>query len=280
MIGADLNTYNTCVTYTISKVDDTAMFIYKKGIYGCVRYKYGRQVDAGIRLDTYRLLTIDFCDVNKNVIHNISKIGADLEGVVLLNGETDHIGGVHGDEIATDFYIFVDGKFTTFANITETECNEIKFIVKSDITHQDSETVCMEKTKQTTFNKDGVHIRCFWRALEVLSICSIRSCMMSVQKEGITHYYDSNVNRIPIKVPEIAKEGTVLSDDVNIVDIYYLGDFTCHHWAGVRGGNTANYSTIILDYGPRLKSYFNCYDNYTATVDEELMAENHFFILC
>lgn len=272
--------FSSCAMYSVSRADDTAVFIYKKGVKGLIRYRYGRQTDETIGLDTYRLQTVDHCDADRNVIHSISKIGADLEGVVLLNGDTDHIGGVHGDEIATELFMFIDGRLLTFSEITELECNEIKFLVKSHITHQDSQTVCMEKTKQTSFDRDGVHIRCFWTALEELSICSVRSCMMSVQKEGITHYFDSNINRLPMEVPAVSREGAVLSEDVNMNDIYYLGEFTCHHWAGVRGGSQAHYSTILQDYGPRLKSYFNCYDNYTATTGEVMMAENHFCILC
>ena len=130
----------------------------------------------------------------------------------------------------------------------------------------DSNDVCMTKNKQTTFDKNGVHVRCCWKPTDNLKVQSIRACMFSIRNQCFTHYYDSNVNRTPVAVDAVSSVAKNISTDSHVVDMYYVGDVTARHWAGDRGGNSANYSTIVIDYGARLKSYFNCYDNYNATV--------------
>lgn len=264
--------------YNITKVDNTTLYIYKNGVKGYVRYTYKRHVNENINLDIWRLYEIQLCDTNKNVLKTLSQSGADLEGVVLLNGEADHVGGIHGDEQTTNYFLFVNGTQYTFDNVPDMECNEVKVVVTSTITHADTTNICMNKVKQTTFDKDGVHINCEWEALEVLDISSIRSCMFSIKKECFTHYYDSNVNRVPIERTEVSSTTTEISNDSNITDIFYVGDVSARHWSGRRGGDTSKLSTLIVDYGGRIKSYFNCYDGHTTTVGEKMFAENHFNI--
>lgn len=262
--------------YSIAKVDDSTFYIYKKGVKGYIRYTYKRQTNSNINLDTWRLYEIQICDKSKTVLKTLSQAGADLEGVVLLNGEADHIGGIHGDEQSYEYFIFVNGKQYTFENIPDIECDEIRIIVASSITHADTDDVCMNKIKHTTFDRSGVHISCEWEALEVLNIKSIRSCMFSIYKNCFTHYYDSRVNRIPILCPEESSSSSKISEDAKMTDIFYIGDVCAHHWAGERGGDSSGLSTLIQDYGSRLKSYFNCYDGHTTTVGEKMYAENHF----
>lgn len=262
--------------YFISKVDSETLNIYKKGVNGYIKYQFGKHKSNLINLNTYRLLTIDLCDQNKNISKNISSIGFDLEGVVLLDGENDHIGGVHGDEVASAYYLFVDGKNYTFDSLKDMDCEEIKIIVDSVIYNQDSTNKAMNRTKHITFDGTGVHINNKWTTLKELNITSIRSCMLSINKNCFTHIYDSNVNTLPIS----NTQNEELYTDKNIVDLYYIGDISAHHYAGVRGGSVDRYSTIIQDYGTRIKSYFNCYDGYKTKVNESLIAENHFNISC
>ena len=266
--------------YTIMKVNDERFYIYKKGVNGYIRYTYAKQVNTNINLNTWRLYDIYLCDSNKTPLTPISDAGADLDGVVLLDGESDHIGGIHGDEQASEYFLFVDGKQYTFESIVNMECSEIKIIVNSTITHQDSTNVCMNKNKQTTFDKDGVHMNLCWEALEVFKIDSIRSCMFSIEKDCFTHYFDSTVNRTPLERNADDTATSRISEDSNMTDIFYVGRVTAHHWTGKRGGDTSGHSTLVNDYGTRYKSYFNCYDGHTTTVGEKLYAENHFNISC
>lgn len=262
--------------YVVSRESSEVLNIYKKGANGYIKYKFGKHVDSSINLNTYRLLTIDLCDNSKNTLKAISTIGFDNEGVVLLDGDSDHLGGVHGDEVASSYYLFVDGKQYTLDTIHDLDCNEVKIIVNSTIYNQDSSNKAMSRSKHITFDKDGVHIKNKWTCLKDLSITSIRSCMLSINKDCFTHIYDSNVNTSPILKTQVSE----LYADKNIVDLYYVGDISAHHYAGSRGGSKDNYSTIIQDYGTRIKSYFNCYDGYKAKTNESLTAESHFDINC
>lgn len=264
--------------YTIEKQSPTLVYIYKRGAKGFVRYDVGRTTNSEINQDVWRLTSVYLCDKSKNGVKAVSTFGADLEGVVLLESAADHIGGVHGDETTTEYKLFIDGREYTFDGELPDTANEIRLIAKSFLTHVDTSDVCMNRIKQLTFDKDGVHIRNEWEALEALSIQSVRACMFSVQKDCITHYYDSNVSLYPVTVSETTENSLALSENSNMVDVYYVGDATVHHWAGVRGGDASQYSTLLQDYGPRLKSYFNCYDWHKATNGEKMVAENHFTV--
>lgn len=267
---------NESKNYIVSKESSEVMSIYKKGVNGYIKYRFGKHYDPSINLNTYRLLTIDLCDKSKNILKAISSIGFDNEGVVLLDGESDHVGGVHGDEVVSNYFLFVDGKKYTLDSIPDMDVNEIKIIVESTIYNQDSSTACMKRSKQITFDGTGVHIKNKWLTLKELLITSIRSCMLSINKTCFTHIYDSNVNTIPVLNSQVSE----MYSDKNIVDLYYVGDISAHHYAGSRGGAVDRYSTIIQDYGTRIKSYFNCYDGYNAKANESLIAENHFDINC
>lgn len=262
--------------YIISRESKEILNIYKKGSKGYIKYRFGKHKDSSINLEVYRLLTIDLCDSSKNTLKAISSIGFDNEGVVLLDGESDHVGGVHGDELSSGYLLFVDGKQYTLDNVPDLDCDEIKIIVNSTIYNQDSNDKAMNRTKQITFNKDGVHIKNKWTCLKDLLITSVRSCMLSVNKNCFTHIYDSNVNTYPLPVEQLDE----LYSDKNIVDLHYIGDISAYHYAGNRGGNVDMFSTIIQDYGTRIKSYFNCYDGYNAKTNESLIGENHFKISC
>lgn len=264
--------------YTLERKSPTLVYIYQRGAKGIVRYHVERTTNSDINQDVWRLSSIYLCDAAKAGIKAVSTFGADLEGVVLLKNGADHIGGVHGDETATGYALFIDGKEYTFDEELPTTANEIRLVVKSTLTHVNTANACMERIKQLTFDMAGVHIRNEWEALEALSIQSIRSCMFSVQKDCITHYYDSNVSLYPVAVPATTEEGAILSENSNMVDVQYIGDISVHHWAGARGGDASQYSTLLQDYGPRLKSYFNCFDGHEAVAGEKMVAENHFRI--
>lgn len=264
--------------FEVVKVNDSEIYIYKIGTKGYVRYRYKRHINESTNLDVWRLYDVAVCDNSKTLVKNVSDYGADIEGVVILEGDTDHIGGIHGDEKTTSYKLFIDGKEYTFDTLENMVCEEVRIIVESNITHQDSTNVCMKKVKQTTFDKDGVHIRCMWQPLETLNISSIRSCMMSVNKECFEYWYDSNVNLSPT-IKRVDTTSLRISTDVNMKDVYYMGDVSIHHWAGYRGGGSENYSVILQDYGERYKSYFNCYDGCVVNNGDKLIAENHFNIV-
>lgn len=262
--------------YTIEKVDETKLYIYKRGRRGFIRYEYRHHVDESINLDTWRLGNIHLCDSSLDIVDTISTAGADNEGVLRIVGEDDYIGGVHGDEQYTDFYMFIDGEEYTMDTVGNMSCEEIRFIVKSNIMHCDTSDVCMEKVKQTTFDNSGVHVNNRWKLLEDLSIYHVRAVLLSVNKTCVSKYYDSNVYIIPEVVPD-SGGGRSNSD---MTDTYYMGAISAHVWCGERGGDKSMYSASIADFGDRLKSYFDCYKDYDASEGEELYCQNNFSITC
>lgn len=264
--------------YTIQKKDNTSCYIFKTGAKGLIRYEYGLHYSPTINLNVWRLRTIAYCNFNGTVINEISEVGADLEGVILLEGDSDHLGGIHGDEIMTESFLFINGKQYTFDTVEAMEADEIQVIVKSTISRMDGGSICFNKIKRTVFDRDGVHVHMEWTPTEVVNINSIRACMMSVNKSVITHAFDSNIEKTPLTVPE--GEGGNLISGAKLNDAFYVGVVSVHHWAGERGGDAEKMTGFISNYGYRLKSYFTCYDNHTTTIGEKLTATNHIYITC
>lgn len=262
--------------YFVRKVDDEMIFIFKRGRRGYIRYDYRHHVNSDINLDTWRLGDIYLCDQNMTAVTRISSYGADNEGVLRINGEDDYVGGVHGDEHYTDFIMFVDGEERTIDTITEMYCDELRFVVASDIYHCNTSTVCMKKIKQTTFDKDGIHVNNRWSMLEAMTIYHVRAILLSVDKTCVTKYYDSIVNPYPMVVPE--SDGGVT--DNRMIDTYYMGLISAHVWCGERGGDASEYAANISDFGDRLKSYFDCYRNHKTEIGEVLYCQNNFYITC
>lgn len=262
--------------YVVKKVSNTQFYIYRVCAGGMIRYKYHRNQNVSINLDTWQMGEIYLCDVNGSPLKRISSDGYDNEGVLSLKGESDFIGGIHGDEKFTDLCIFINGKQYTPENIPNINAEEIRILVKSNITHADTTNVCMTKTKQTTFDITGVHVNNRWKLLEDLSISRVRAILLSVDKTCVNKYYDSNVHTFPVDIP--ASGGTW--NDNNITDTYYQGDISAHVWCGERGGDKSMYNTEITDFESRMKSYFDCYVNYGAKSGEELYCQNNFNIMC
>jgi hypothetical protein len=262
--------------YVVKKVSNTQFYIYRVCAGGMIRYKYHRNQQSSINLDTWQMGEIYLCDTNGSPLKRISADGYDNEGVLILRGESDFIGGIHGDEIFTDLCIFINGKQYTPENIPNTSAEEIRILVKSNITHADTTNVCMTKTKQTTFDVTGVHVNNRWKLLEDLSVGRVRAILLSVDKTCVNKYYDSNVHTFPVDIPT---SGGTWKDN-NITDTYYQGDISAHVWCGVRGGDQSLYNTEIADFESRMKSYFDCYVNYDAKSGEELYCQNNFNIMC
>ena len=136
--------------------------------------------------------------------------------------------------------------------------------------------MCMTKTKQTTFDNNGVHVKNRWTTLEEVELVHVRANLLSINKSCISKYYDSIVNPFPMNVPE--SNGGFTNNAMT--DTYYMGEITAHVWTGVRGGDESMFASTIADFGTRFKSYFDCYTGYTAPAGEVLHCENHFYISC
>jgi hypothetical protein len=197
--------------------------------------------------------------------------------------ETYSIGGVHGDEKNPTLSVLIDGKMVGFDSISQCYCDEIKFIVTSDIYHCNNTTnKAFKKTKQTWFDIDGVHVNNKWIAQETINLEHVRACLLSVNKvDGntklITHYYDDKVLTAPQGVPEVNESYTILATDKSIDDVFFTGLIQAEVW-GVRGGDESGYYSQITDFGSRIKPYFDCYTGKTLAVNDILTCQNNFII--
>ena len=270
----------------ITKVESGAyVTIYYKYLKGYIGYRYGVYGDGAINLNTYRLIDIKTYDFGFNPQYIISNAPYDNEGVLKIRGEVDYIGGVHGDEKSPVLSVFIDGKVVNFTDIPVSGlyCNEIKFIVASDIYHCDNpSSLAFKKTKQTYFDKDGVHVNNKWVAQHTIELEHVRACLLSVNKVDSTtklidYYYDDKVITTPQYVPVVSGSYTTLATDKNINNVFMTGLIQCQVW-GVRGGSDSELYSQITDFGNRIKPYFDCYTGRTVNVGDVLTCQNNFNI--
>lgn len=272
--------------YTVSKVSDKLFYIYKKGSNGYIRYGVAHDVKPTINLDTYRLETITHVDDRFQKINTISSAGADVEGVLLESGASDHVGGVHGDEVASDHYIFIDGKQYTMETIPDMVCSEIRLVVKSTLYRMDTTTPLVNRTKQVTFDRDGVHIHNLWEPQATFACESLRAGMFSIEKENITHYYDTGFEMTPKAVEPMTETTKKLYSFNDPREIIYVGGVSAHHWFEYNDHNIdsgmepATMSAFVNDYGYRLKSYYTIWNNATVGPLNNHHTTNHFQIEC
>lgn len=265
----------TSYEYMIEKVNDTSFYIYKPGTKGCIRYEFGLHSVSGLNLNTYRIKQIMQCDNNKNPIRVITDVGHDVEGVVHIEGHTDYLGGPHGYEVASGCNIFVDGKEFTLDSIENVTCQNISIYVPSSLYDRNTEEEILGRDKWVEFNRDGVHIRNRWVAMMDCTFTSIKPAMFSINKECFTRYYDSNVNIAPLNKPTNTSQ-TVISTNGNVVDMYFVGDVMAHHWVDEGEG-----STQVVDYGDRVKTYFNEMSGFTLNSPNHVRGgTSHFYITC
>ena len=270
----------------VTKADSgTYVTIYYKYLKGYIGYRYGVYGDGAINLNTYRLIDIKTYDFEFNPQYIISDAPYDNEGVLKVKGEADYIGGVHGDEKSPILSVFIDNKMVNFTDIPSSGiyCDEIKFIVASDIYHCDNQTsIAFKKTKQTYFDKDGVHINNKWIAQHTIELEHVRACLLSVNKVDSTtklidYYYDDKVVTTPTSVPAVNDNYTILATDKNINNVFLTGLIQCQVW-GVRGGNDSELYSQITDFGSRIKPYFDCYTGRTVNTGDVLACQNNFNI--
>ena len=94
-----------------------------------IAFDLRKTTDATINQDCWR-----FVSVKKN---GTDIVNGDIIGVLIENGETDFMGGVHGDEKVVDFHIRADGKPITDA---VTVCNKVTIFMYSHLYRVSSPT--------------------------------------------------------------------------------------------------------------------------------------------
>lgn len=134
------------------------------------RYVFKKVTNAGINIDTWRLYSGEL--KRKDGTYFTMWANSDAEGVVQIDGESDFIGGYHGDEEMTNIRIFADGvDITDESNLTKA-FDVISIYVESDVFHCESSSIAFKRNKWLCFNGEKVKIGNEWTAQSALSIAS------------------------------------------------------------------------------------------------------------
>lgn len=266
------NDYNKMFDLTVD-IPEKRMFFTKNGdilfIYthqknGWLRHTYERFIDNSINVDVWRATDVYVCSVNFDPLYSITT--GDNEGVIRLDGESDYIGGWHGDEIGQDVFIYVDDNLITSSSNLSGYCDKVQIIVKSDIYHADTQNLAFIKYKDVTYKGDEILIKCRWIAQSGFTVQHIRAGIYSIYKEH---------NGIPL-VSTMRNNDTYLIDEpvhgiggaATIQNIIMNGNI--HLNVELEDSNSQQRWGSITDFGTRYKIYLDSFVNQIVAKNEPL----------
>lgn len=251
----------------IKRVDMANFEIYLRGTKGYTCYHVGVHNDAEINLSALRIKKITVHDKNKTQVGIVSNVGHDVEGAVLLEGESDHIGGVHGDELMSRYAIFIGGKAYEAEEIPDGPVDSIDIMVVSNLYHADGGAQCMMRAKHLYFQPDGtLKITNSWIPTETLSVQACRTAMLSVNDGMFTHYnvYENDLPKSTFNVWANIKDNVGPTTSHNLSDnTKCLVEFMGEVRASIRslGMEGKNQWILLHNYGDRLKVYYDIWHN-------------------
>jgi len=167
--------------YTKAQIDSgIAGTVYRVGndtiiTNGAATYTLRHIVNAQINVDCYRIYNCTLTD-SGNVVWS----GSDADGVVKLVGESDFIGGLHGDEATTAMHMLIDGVEVASGDFSKVEYSTLVVYCESTIYHCDTTTPAFTRYKVLTFDADGVRIQNRWVAAETVNVHLCYFGMLSV----------------------------------------------------------------------------------------------------
>ena len=221
------------------------------------KYVMKRVTDQSINVDTWRLYSGDlFVDGEfKNMWSN-----SDAEGVIRLRGESDFIGGYHGDEVMTSIAFYVDGKLTSHTTSRpKTAFDTIEFYVSSNVYHMETENLAFTRYKKLTFKADGTYrVQNRWIANGNLHIS--RGALALIQMYKTTeNAWDTNV-LIPRQSPDFDDAYLDLDADTTEGTFYFNGGSMT--LKALYGYQFEGYHPMIRDFSSqnRDKIYFDMYN--------------------
>lgn len=236
---------------------------------GKLRYTVSHFTDNNIRVDVWRIAR---CDANINGSYAPVWQLSDADGVIMIDGEDDFLGGYHGDELQTAMHIFVDGVEIGETDTADTDFTELMMYIESDVYHcntsSKADVVAFKRNKIIKFNADGYTVENCWTAQEALNIKHVYLGMLSVQK-----YVNNDPNQIMINGYHCNHDyilrdiNTTTSGNSAVTDVVFntvFGDI------GMKLSNnvsTLPYNGFVVDYPTasikRLKAYF---ENTSTTI--------------
>lgn len=218
---------------------------------GSARFEVNRYDDNAIRAHLWRTNACYATD-GEGVEHTVWK-DSDSDGVVKISGESDFVGGYHGDETQTDIKIFVDGnEYGEESEIDNTPFDSITIICKSDVYHcntsQTPDVVAFKRYKVIRFDADGYTVSNRWVAQAEIR-CEISYCgMLSVEDAIADGFYTNSGN-------EFVAVGGTASRDTACTGVTFetsCGEIEMHV-SGYTQPDT--FGTAVSKYTARTKVY-------------------------
>ena len=169
--------------YTKEQIDSGfAGSVYRDGINtiitnGKATYTLRHVENAQINVDCYRIYECKLTDSGDTVWS-----GSDADGVVKLVGESDFIGGLHGDEATTAMHMLIDGVEVASGDFSKVEYSKLVVYCESTVYHRDATTPAFTRYKVLTFDADGVRIQNRWVAAETVNVNLCYFGMLSVMR--------------------------------------------------------------------------------------------------
>ena len=242
-------------------------------------YEYGRHVNESIQLDVWRLKNIYLHHHETGVTTPITS--GDNEGVLRIRGEADYLGGIHGDEIMTDMFVYVNGVEQPIEEI-EGDYDSIEFVTFTDLFHADTPNKAFTKERSVLFDKTGVHIKSRWHALGTFELTHVRASILSIHKKeaglDLIKTFRTNVDLRPKPMLPTGEITPNLPSHETINEIHLLGgEVSAKLWNISREGSENNNGSIT-DFETRLKIYIDGFERQTVSQGDIIVDEHKFVI--
>lgn len=151
---------------------------------GKLKFQVRHIIDDSINVNCWRLY---YGYALKDGVQYTLWGASDADGVVMLNGEEDFLGGYHGDEITDGITLLIDGVVTDIAStIQSTNFENVDIFVSSKLYH-DSDSPqagvqCFTREKHIHFEKDKLQLLNVWKATDAVNVITAFVGMFSVNK--------------------------------------------------------------------------------------------------
>lgn len=223
-----------------------------------LKYEINKYNDSSTRAYMWRSNACRVLDEN-GAYHTIWA-DSDSDGIVKISGESDFVGGYHGDETENLFHLFVDGvEYAESSTFENKPFNEIVLYVESNVYHcntsQTPDVVAFKRNKTITFNNEGYTVENYWTAQENLT-CEIAYIGMLSVENNLINGYHTNYD---FKYRALGDSGA--GRQANMTDVCFT---TPYGDIGVKVSEAipnANYGCVVSKYTGRIKVYASTFNS-------------------
>lgn len=237
--------YGDGIVY-IQPINTTSWRVY----FGKYNTRLYHTVDAGTNSDLWNLLSVQY---GSNALCSVT---TDMLGPVREKGQSDFMGGVHGDELVDNVIITADGKPTTLS--THTYCKELRVSFESTLYRPSDHTTAVMKrllTFSVTYNK--IEVTSTLRSLVnglVIDRCT-NGGLLAMANTWLDEIFMGS------KIYTSAPTVNVANEDAGTVEAILYWSGGAFRMENLIGHENPNYKAMLITYDNetpiRNKIYFN-----------------------